>query len=118
MKLSELRPCDRCHGQVAPFFYVLRISQAFIIPEHANTVLGMTQMFGGSGAGLTIAETMAPRAEDAVKILAEEPEGEWTDIRLCQSCALDKEISLGALMEARCDALKKFDGGDDEQSNA
>lgn len=67
MKLSELRPCAKCGGKIAPIFYRVTIEGYVIDPSSANQVLALNQMFGGNA--LHIAETMAPNADGAAMLL-------------------------------------------------
>lgn len=67
MKLSELTPCVRCGGSIAPVFYRVTVEQHFIDPKATNQVLGINLYFGGDA--LPLAEAMAPDAEGATKQL-------------------------------------------------
>lgn len=96
MKLSELRPCDSCDKPIAPLFYVIRISQAMVMPT-ANQVLGLTQYFNGN---LALAETMAP-ADDVVKVFADEAKELQYELLLCTDCVMMQEINLAVLMAKR-----------------
>ncbi len=104
MKLSELRPCDNCGGQIAPMFYLVRISHAMIDAKVANEVLGLTQMFQGH---LHLAEVMGARPDDAVMILGEKDPDMWTELILCQNCSLLSNLNIGVLMEGRAEAENK-----------
>lgn len=94
MKLSELRPCDNCGGKVFPNFYVIRISQAFIMPS-AQQTLGLMTMFNGN---LGLAETFSP-APDAVKVLGDEEKALMTELIVCQDCYLMGKVNLVGLAE-------------------
>jgi hypothetical protein len=84
MKLSELRPCDNCGGQVQPFFYVLRYSIALFKPTATRQTLGLMQMFNGA---LALAEAMSPEPE-VVTVAMDDPESKalMVELRLCQEC--------------------------------
>ena len=96
MKLSEMRPCAKCHGKVAPIWYVLRVSQAMINPRAGNQVLGMMQMLGGN---LALAETIAPEP-DCVLVMGDKEPALMTELNLCQGCFMEGGIDLALLMEA------------------
>jgi|GEM_PF-4489249 len=103
MKLSQLRPCDNCRGPLMHgYFYVVRVSQAFVLPRQANQVLGLTQYLGGN---LPLAEIFAPD-DDVVKILGDENKELMHEIFLCQDCAL-QPVDLLGLVETRA---QKKDG--------
>lgn len=95
MKLTNLRPCDNCGGEISPHFYIVRTSLAFISQKATNQVLGLNQMFGGDALGL--AEVMAPDAE-AVKIAGDEDSKLMNEIFLCQICYMD-DVNLALLVE-------------------
>lgn len=97
MRLSELRPCDKCGGLIAPLFTVVRVSQAMINERAARGVLGLTTMFNGA---LGLAEAMAPEPE-AVMVFGDKDGRLMTEILLCQECALMSPVSLGSLVERR-----------------
>lgn len=119
MKLSELRPCDKCNGPLAPSWYVIKLSQCMLDRNATNQTLGLTQMFGGN---LAIAELMGSQADRAVVVLGDEIDGLWTELLVCQSCVLglkgdgEAAIDLGELMQNEMDrqaaiAEKALDGG-------
>lgn len=94
MKLSQLRPCDRCGGGISPIFYVVRTSIAVFNAGATNEMLGLTQMFNGS---LAIAEAIGSQVH-AVKIGGEENKDLWVEIYLCQHCYID-DVNLALLAE-------------------
>ena len=102
MKLSELRPCDKCGGIVAPQFYIVRTSLAIINPQSANATLGLTQMFGGH---LALAEAMSPDA-DAVKIAGEFNKELWTELRLCTACYMS-DLNIAEIAERQADERER-----------
>ena len=103
MKLSQLRPCDNCHGPLSHgHFYVVRVTQALVLPRTTNQVLGLTQYFGGN---LALAEMFAPD-DDAIKILGDEQKELMYEFLLCQDCFL-RPVDLAMLMEARREATSK-----------
>ena len=109
MKLSEIRPCDECGGQIAPIFYVVRSSIAMFDSKATNQTLGLMQYFGGGTAGLALAEVMGGRSE-VVKIGGYEDERLWTEIILCQECYM-KKVNLALLAEKISD--RESDSEDD-----
>lgn len=105
MKLTELRPCDKCRGPIEKGFYVIEFSQAMVNPRAANEVLGLAQMFGGI-SGLGIAEAFAPRAEEAVLVFGHRDPTLKTRLIICQRCFLDGPLDLALLWERRIQAAK------------
>ena len=103
MKLSELRPCDRCGKPIAPIFYRVVVEQHLVNPEAANEVLGLRQMVGS----LRLAETMASRP-DATTALAPLTE----TLLLCQSCGI---YAMGPAIEAKNERSRQ---GEPEQAAA
>jgi len=97
MKLSDLRPCDNCGGNISPTFYVVRTTLAIITPA-ANQVLGLHQYLGGKS--LALAEVMAPEP-DCVKVCADEDPRAQTELFLCTRCFTSHCIDLAVLTEAR-----------------
>lgn len=99
MKLSDVRPCDNCGKGLAPhgFFYVLRVSYAFIAPKAFNATMGLTQMFGGA---VRLAQAMSPDPE-VIKIAGDENPELMTELLLCQDCVLMQDLSIAYLMEKR-----------------
>ena len=100
MKLSELRPCGHCGGPLPPTWYFVRISQCMLNGSATNEVLGLARMLGSE----TLAEAMAARPEKAVVVFGENIPSMWTEIFLCQSCALGMnedapDYNLGELIE-------------------
>lgn len=95
MKLSQLRPCDQCGGQIAPMFYVVRVSMA-VITQGANQTLGLAQYFGGN---LALAETLSPEPSP-VMLMGEEDQELWTELLICQNCYTE-ELNLVVLAERR-----------------
>lgn len=95
MKLSEIRPCDKCGGPIAPIFQVVRMSIAVFDPAAVNQTLGIHRMFGGKA--LRLAEAMSPQPECVTVGSDKEPELE-TLLLLCQSCYCD-DINLAVLAE-------------------
>lgn len=96
MKLSELKPCAVCNGKITPIWYVLRISQAIIKPNAANTVLGLRQMFGGS---IALAEAMAPEP-DCVLVMGDQEPSLMHEVFVCQACFLERPLNMAILMES------------------
>lgn len=100
MKLSELRPCDKCGGKTAPAFYIVRISQALVLPS-ARQSLGLMTMFHGN---LKLAEAMSPNP-DAVMVFGDQDKGLMSELIICQVCYLAGEIDLVMLAERRNEAV-------------
>lgn len=94
MKLSELKPCARCGGPIAPSFYVIRVSQAIITPA-ANTTLGLAQIFHGS---LALADAMTSQPSP-VKVLGDEEPALMTQFFLCRECACMHKVNVIELAE-------------------
>jgi hypothetical protein len=99
MKLSELKPCDCCGGPIVKdgniTWMVIKTSLAVISPKAAQQVMGMTQYFGGA---LGLAEAMSPEPE-AVKIVANEQDGQWSEIHVCMDCYMLKLGAIAGLAE-------------------
>lgn len=108
MKLSDLRPCDNCGGKIAPAFYVVRISQAFIMPA-ARQTLGLMEMFHGN---LGLAEVFTPDP-DAVKVVGDEEKSLMTELLLCQNCRLMGKVDLVVLGERRNEQIAVATKGDE-----
>lgn len=111
MKVSELRPCDNCAGVIAPTFYTIRISQAFITPaarNAANALLGTSQILGGSGTAQRIALAMAGDPDDAVLVFGEQRPALYTDLLICADCFHMNRVSLPMIVErmGRADELE------------
>lgn len=81
IKLSEIRPCDFCGGQIAPIFRILDIKMAVFNGRNVNSVLGTARILGGS---LGLAEVMAPGADSPVEVCEDH---ELNDrLFACQMC--------------------------------
>ncbi len=96
MKLSELRPCDKCGGKIAPMFYVLRISQALFTPAAGQT-LHMARYLNS----LEIGELFAPESDDAVMVVGDQEKALMTELLICQPCFLGGPVDLAILCENR-----------------
>jgi hypothetical protein len=96
MKLSELRPCDKCGGSINPIFHVVRYSPAIVSQQAARETLGLSQMFGGH---LGLAEVMTSKP-DAVSVAMDDKEHAelGVEIFLCNDCYCG-EVNLAALAE-------------------
>lgn len=86
MKLSDLKPCNVCGGQIAPLFYRVTVEQLMIDAKAANQVIGLNTMFGGNALGL--AETFAPN--EVTMTL------QTNTVTLCTDCAA--RVPLGAIL--------------------
>jgi hypothetical protein len=109
VKLSELRPCDKCGGKIAPIFYVVRFSIAVFDQRKMNTNLGLTQMFQGS---VRLAEVFSPDPE--VGVVAMDSQATkllMTELFICNDC-YSADLNLGVLAEKREAASAVSDGGE------
>ena len=104
LKLSEVRCCDNCGKQIAPFFQHIQIRKAMFNPANVNGVLGLMHIWGNNARALGLAETMVAGADEAVEVL-DEPEATIT-LFICNECFL-QEINLAAIEEKRADAENK-----------
>jgi len=97
MRLSDLRPCDKCGGKIAPSFYVLRFSIALFNRNATNQVLGMAQVMVGN---LGLAEMFSPDSDDAVTVAMDSKQHKilMDEVFLCQSCYM-RPINLAELAE-------------------
>ena len=102
MKLSQLRPCDKCGGKITPMFYVVRVSLAVVKADAANATLGLAQMFRGN---LGLAEAFSPQP-DAIMVVGDEEPELRTELFLCQNCCMG-EVNLSELVELRNAAATK-----------
>ena len=98
MKVSELRPCDKCGGPINPVFHVVRFSPAVVDQQAVRETMGLNMMFGGA-LGLAEALTSSP---DAVRIAMDEAEGKplQVELFLCESCYCG-DVNLAALAEKK-----------------
>jgi hypothetical protein len=103
VKLSELRPCDKCGKKIAPIFYVIRVTQA-LFTQAANRTLGMIQYMGGN---VMLGEEFAPEAEDAVLVMGDKQKELMVELFICQPCFLDGALDLASLWEKRNDQIEK-----------
>lgn len=93
MKLSDLRPCDKCGARMSGPFYVIRVSQAMVMPS-AQQQVGLALMLGS----LALAEAMGPDP-DVVKVFGDENPALMTELHLCQECFLLEDVPAAELME-------------------
>jgi hypothetical protein len=98
MRLSDLHGCDNCGGQIAPIFYVVRMSPAVINMQEARRGIAQTEAFGfplalieGMGMSGEIGTIAMDEREDSGKHI-------MTEIWLCQGCHM-KLINLAELSE-------------------
>ena len=98
MKLTKLRPCDKCGGAVYPQFYVLKFSLAFINPDSVNKMMGMAQFLGGGENGMSLASVFTD-THDAVKIAGKEDKALWNELYVCQNCMIEHYADLMILAE-------------------
>lgn len=117
MKLSELRPCDKCGGRIEPSFYVVEFSLALIGGRACREVFGMATILGGLHA-LRVAEALAPHPEHAVIVVGDEDPSLKVQLLICSTCFFDGAIDLAMLWEAvrqRCERAEATAGKDVDQ---
>lgn len=95
-RVSDLRPCDNCHGKIVPQFYLLRVSLALIKPQAVNEFMGMHQFFGGR-ASAALVENFAPAAADAVIVAGDQEPSLMTEIVICHGVLLQRANRPAAL---------------------
>jgi hypothetical protein len=107
LKLSDLRPCDRCGGPLELVFHVVRSSLAIVMPDRAQGVLGLGMTFGGirRPGALAVAEALAPDV-DAVVFAGDQEGASWTELFLCSSCWAHPETQVAAVAEGLEDRRK------------
>ena len=98
MKMKDLRPCDKCGGQIVPVFHIVEVTQAIVDGAAVNREHGMVQMMGGS-VGLA---SVLGRNEDVVKMVPHS-----TKLILCQDCGMSGDLNLAELVERRYEAEKE-----------
>lgn len=104
MKLSELRPCDSCGkplttgagGVAIGFPYVVRVSMAFIDPQALRATVGTSMIVGSFGIGEVLSSD-----PEVLKIAGEHDESLWTELLICQDCALLGQLRIGELVDRR-----------------
>ena len=101
LKLSEIRPCDFCGGQLrGGVFRSLIVGYGAVNPQKANQVLGLTQMFQGH---IGLAEMFAPHAEEVITITDREEFPELSTLLfVCTECfsrPLEVAIALERMRE-------------------
>ena len=101
MKLSELRKCDGCGGQLINNgtiqFFAVDVHSAIVNQDALNTLLSLTQMYRGS---VGLAAVMSPHGED---VAAELPP---VRLLLCFECYC-KPQSLASLTESRVNVIEE-----------
>lgn len=78
MKLSEMKPCAKCGGKIAPIIYRVTVERHFVNVQAVNTTLGLTQMFNGN---LALAEVMTSQP-DATQLV------DTNTALFCQDCGI------------------------------
>lgn len=101
MKLSEAKPCAICGGPLlgqphVGSWYVVRVSQAMVMPRQANQVVGLAQIFQGS---IGLAEVMAPDADGAILIMGDKEPALMTELHICFDCMHIKCSELPMAMD-------------------
>ena len=107
IKLSELRPCDNCHGAIVPLFRVVDIKIAVLNKRQMHAVQGKLQAHGWHGmGGLMLAELIVPGADRVIEVL----EDSETVVRLfiCMKCWLNP-LDLVVLAEQASEQAKAID---------
>jgi hypothetical protein len=105
LKLSELRPCDACGGQITPFFQHIQIRHAIFNARNVNATIGIMHGWGRTLAdrdamqALNVAEALSPGADAAVEVL-DEPDA-TTTLFICNECYLNKPLDLAMIAERR-----------------
>src|SRR5208282_4580381 len=96
--IKELRGCDACGGQIAPFFKVVTVQFAMFNNRNLRTLLGTTDILGGihNPGALAIAAVMAPGADEIITVSLEP----YTTVELfiCQKCEMG-EINLAEVAQ-------------------
>lgn len=94
MKLSQLRPCDKCGGELVPVFYVVRACPAVIDQRATQSVLGVAGILGGlrRPGALGVAECLAPES-DCVVVSGEKDPGLWSELFLCTECWAGTDVA-------------------------
>jgi len=98
MKVTDLRPCDNCGGPIAPSFYIVRMTMAFIKPAAIDEFMGMHKFFGGR-ASPALVENFAPAAADAVIVAGDKEPSLMTEAFVCAKCYIDRDLDLPMLQE-------------------
>lgn len=116
MKLSDLTPCACCHQPLAPHFYIVRVSQAMVMPQATREVMGTAMILGGleNPGALRIAEVMAPNAENAVMVFGDEDSALMTELIICQQCVLTGNTDLAIAMTENNDGHNPGQGASGE----
>lgn len=103
MKLTDLKPCACCRGPLIKppmiTWYVIRVSQALLHPQHARETLALNAMLSADLSALRIAEALAPNADQAVALIAEQPGGAWDELHVCFDCYCRSLGQLAGLVE-------------------
>jgi len=110
MKLTDLRPCAGCGGQINkggnPVFYVVRASQAVLNPGAISRAMGGVQMVGGH---FGIADALGMTGGDEIaKIVGDEPDGKWTELQFCQDCYLSGDFSMADATENHKEKMEEL----------
>ena len=95
MKLSEIRPCDNCGGNLQPIFYLVDTTLAILDHQAINQVIGMTHYMQGH---LQLAEMFSPKP-DVVTIAGDKDPNLRTRLFLCQDCYMMQGVNLAKLSE-------------------
>jgi len=114
VKLTDLHPCDNCGGRVDPIFFVVRVSQALVMPG----ARGEAESMFGDGQAPT--SSLWRNSEDAVLVFgsgraANNTSNMYTEALVCADCFHSGRATLPRLVErlGRADelAIDQADGG-------
>lgn len=98
MKLDDLKPCASCGGPVAPIFFLVRITQALVMP----------------GARSATASDEIRNSDDAVIVFGEKRPHLYTEVFMCAPCYHGGSSNLARIVErlGRLDehAIEQADG--------
>ncbi len=99
MKLSDLRKCDSCGGEIGMNFYVYRVSHAFVNPHAVREFMGLGLMLGGSS---DLAEAFSSHGDRAVVVAGDEDPTLRRQLIICQNCNMSGlKKSVGRMCEDR-----------------
>lgn len=102
--IKELRGCDSCGGQIAPFFKVVTVEFALFNRKNLQSLLGTTEILGGlsNPGALAIAAVMAPGADEVITVSEELT----IELFICQKCELG-HLCLADVAQKRNDAIEE-----------
>lgn len=77
MKLTDLRPCDRCDGPIGVVFFRVSVEQHVVDLNEARRHMGLTAMLGGSSQ---LASVMGTDSDESTKVATKRT------LLLCPAC--------------------------------